>query len=148
MIESIDQRLPRFAPFLSRGFNVCQVLPNLIDHGKQRSAEFNIQRYLSRAKRPQQVFSRVRQLFDMSIGQKPCSPFDGVYISKDAMQQAFACGVSFETNQVSFELLQVVMAFDEKLTQRFGAYATRLFYTLRVSCGAIDGVDCLSVLKH
>ena len=101
-----DERGIVFIPVLARGLNRGKHFANRVHHGQQSAGDFLVQRQFAIAQAGEQVFARMRQLFQPGETQKPAAALDGVDSPEDARQKFFGGRIGFQLHQFLVQPVQ------------------------------------------
>ena len=119
LIEHLDERL---VVVLSLGLglgDVRQHRANGIHHRQQAGGDGTVEPQFSIAQPDQQAFADMGDVFQDGKAQKAARPLDRVNRAKDARQPFAVVGSILEGQEITIELVEVLVTFDEKFLDDF-----------------------------
>ncbi len=103
-------------PFLPRRFNVSEDAPNRVHQGQQGADNVRIQNESAVTQTAEQALAGVGNGFQTGEGEESAGALDGVKRAEDAGQAVAVPRLLLQDHQIAVELIQVLLAFDEELT--------------------------------
>ena len=113
--KRVDQRAIVALAFAAIALDVLQHPPHSVNRIQQRGGDLGGQCQRAIAQPAEQVFSDVRQFFELVETQKAASALNGVDDAEDAGQRTFIGRIFLEFDQFAVQPVKVLVTFDQKV---------------------------------